>query len=84
MNRGRSLRAVVFDLDGVLVQTEELWHEVREGLARERGGGVLMRLDLAAGELPQPRHRLARRPALDEQAALPVDEGGGGDEQMKR
>jgi HAD superfamily hydrolase (TIGR01509 family) len=30
--------AVVFDLDGVLIQTEELWHEVREALARERGG----------------------------------------------
>jgi HAD superfamily hydrolase (TIGR01509 family) len=33
-----SLQAVVFDLDGVLVRTEELWDEVREGLARERGG----------------------------------------------
>jgi HAD superfamily hydrolase (TIGR01509 family) len=30
--------AVVFDLDGVLIQTEELWDEVREQLARERGG----------------------------------------------
>ena len=30
--------AVVFDLDGVLLDTEELWNEVREGLARERGG----------------------------------------------
>jgi HAD superfamily hydrolase (TIGR01509 family) len=29
--------AVVFDLDGVLIQTEELWDEVRSGLARERG-----------------------------------------------
>jgi HAD superfamily hydrolase (TIGR01509 family) len=29
--------AVVFDLDGVLVQTEELWDEVRAGLAQERG-----------------------------------------------
>lgn len=32
------IEAVVFDLDGVLVQTEELWDEVRAGLARERGG----------------------------------------------
>jgi len=31
------IEAVVFDLDGVLVQTEELWDEVRSGLARERG-----------------------------------------------
>jgi HAD superfamily hydrolase (TIGR01509 family) len=30
--------AVVFDLDGVILDSEELWNEVREGLARERGG----------------------------------------------
>jgi HAD superfamily hydrolase (TIGR01509 family) len=30
--------AVVFDLDGVLLDTEQLWDEVREELARERGG----------------------------------------------
>ena len=30
--------AVVFDLDGVILDTEELWDEVREALARERGG----------------------------------------------
>jgi HAD superfamily hydrolase (TIGR01509 family) len=30
--------AVVFDLDGVLIQTEELWDEVRAGLAYDRGG----------------------------------------------
>jgi HAD superfamily hydrolase (TIGR01509 family) len=32
------MNAVVFDLDGVILETEELWTEVREGLARERGG----------------------------------------------
>jgi HAD superfamily hydrolase (TIGR01509 family) len=32
------IEAVVFDLDGVIVDSEELWNEVREGLARERGG----------------------------------------------
>jgi HAD superfamily hydrolase (TIGR01509 family) len=32
------IEAVVFDLDGVLLDTEELWDEVREGLARERNG----------------------------------------------
>jgi HAD superfamily hydrolase (TIGR01509 family) len=32
------IEAVVFDLDGLLIQTEELWDEVRESLARERGG----------------------------------------------
>ena len=30
--------AVVLDLDGLLIETEEVWHEVREALARERGG----------------------------------------------
>ena len=30
--------AVVFDLDGVILDTEQLWDETREGLARERGG----------------------------------------------
>jgi HAD superfamily hydrolase (TIGR01509 family) len=30
--------AVVFDLDGLLLDTEQLWDEVREDLARERGG----------------------------------------------
>jgi len=31
-------RAVVFDLDGVLIESEQIWDAVREGLARERGG----------------------------------------------
>jgi HAD superfamily hydrolase (TIGR01509 family) len=30
--------AVVFDLDGLLLDTEQLWDEVREQLAHERGG----------------------------------------------
>jgi HAD superfamily hydrolase (TIGR01509 family) len=33
-----SVEAVVFDLDGVLIQTEEIWDEVREAFVRERGG----------------------------------------------
>jgi len=34
----RVVEAVVFDLDGVLVDSEQVWDEVREQLARERGG----------------------------------------------
>jgi HAD superfamily hydrolase (TIGR01509 family) len=30
--------AVVFDLDGLLIESEQIWDEVREELARERGG----------------------------------------------
>ena len=33
-----AIEAVVFDLDGVIVDSEHVWDEVREQLARERGG----------------------------------------------
>jgi HAD superfamily hydrolase (TIGR01509 family) len=33
-----TIEAVIFDLDGVLVDSEHVWDEVREELARERGG----------------------------------------------
>jgi HAD superfamily hydrolase (TIGR01509 family) len=32
------IEAVVFDLDGLLLDTEQVWDEVREELTRERGG----------------------------------------------
>jgi beta-phosphoglucomutase-like phosphatase (HAD superfamily) len=32
------IEAVVFDLDGVLLDSEQVWDEVREQLVRERGG----------------------------------------------
>jgi HAD superfamily hydrolase (TIGR01509 family) len=34
----REIAAVVFDLDGVLVDSEPVWEEVRHGLVAERGG----------------------------------------------
>jgi HAD superfamily hydrolase (TIGR01509 family) len=33
-----SREAVVFDLDGVVIQSEEIWDAVREAYVRERGG----------------------------------------------
>jgi HAD superfamily hydrolase (TIGR01509 family) len=33
-----TITAVVFDLDGVLIQSEEVWDTVREQFTRERGG----------------------------------------------
>jgi HAD superfamily hydrolase (TIGR01509 family) len=38
------IEAVVLDLDGILIQTEEIWDEVREAFAREHGA----RYDAAA------------------------------------
>jgi HAD superfamily hydrolase (TIGR01509 family) len=32
------LEAIVFDLDGVLIEGEEVWDQVRQELARDRGG----------------------------------------------
>src|SRR5919199_5409731 len=35
---GAVIEAVVFDLDGVIVDSEHVWDSAREGLAREGGG----------------------------------------------
>src|SRR5581483_12313160 len=33
-----AIQAVIFDLDGVILETEEVWDAVRERYVRERGG----------------------------------------------
>jgi HAD superfamily hydrolase (TIGR01509 family) len=38
MGTDRHVQAVVFDLDGVLLDSEQVWDEIREQLVRERGG----------------------------------------------
>src|SRR3712207_9106599 len=35
---GSVIEAVIFDLDGVIVDSEHVWDAAREALARERGG----------------------------------------------
>lgn len=44
MNRQRSLQAVVFDLDGLMFNTEELYHEVGAELLRRRGHALTQEL----------------------------------------
>ena len=34
----RTIRGVVFDLDGVIISSEEVWDDVRRDLVADRGG----------------------------------------------
>jgi beta-phosphoglucomutase-like phosphatase (HAD superfamily) len=53
--------AVVFDLDGVLLDSEHVWDEVREELARERGGRWHDRAqaDMMGMSSPERRRRIS-------------------------
>jgi len=48
------IEAVVFDLDGVLLQSEEVWDSVRERYVRERGGGYDRRVQRAMMGMSAP------------------------------
>jgi HAD superfamily hydrolase (TIGR01509 family) len=50
----RAIQAVVLDLDGVLIEGEEVWDEVREGLVRERGGRWTPRAHVAMMGMSSP------------------------------
>jgi phosphoglycolate phosphatase-like HAD superfamily hydrolase len=45
---GEAVQAVVFDLDGVLVDSEQLWDEVRRGPRRTRRHSRFQYASLAA------------------------------------
>ena len=67
------IQAVVFDLDGVLIQSEEVWDEVREGFVRERGGrydAEIQRamMGMSSGEWSRYLHETAGVP--DDPAAI--------------
>ena len=51
---GRAFQAVVLDLDGVLIEGEEVWDEVRQGLVRERGGRWTPQAHLAMMGMSSP------------------------------
>jgi HAD superfamily hydrolase (TIGR01509 family) len=51
---GQALRAVVLDLDGVLIEGEEVWDDVRQGLVRERGGRWTPRAHVAMMGMSSP------------------------------
>jgi HAD superfamily hydrolase (TIGR01509 family) len=46
--------AVIFDMDGVLVETEQVWNAVREQLVRERGGRWLPEAQAAMMGMSSP------------------------------
>ena len=50
--------------------------------ADQAGLRRLARLELAAGEFPEARQRLALRPLANQDAPVGVDQGGGGDQQQ--
>jgi HAD superfamily hydrolase (TIGR01509 family) len=68
--------AVVFDLDGVLIRSEEVWDAVREAYVRERGGrydAEIQRamMGMSSNEWSQYLHDAAGVP--DEPAAVNVE-----------
>ena len=63
------IEAVVFDLDGVLIQSEEIWDEVREQFVRERGGRYDAEIQRALMGMSSPEWSSY----LHEHAGVPCD-----------
>ena len=69
----------MFDLDGLLIQTEELWDDVRERLARERGGSYDAQaqrdmMGMSSPEWSQYMHERVGLPESPEEIAAEVIE----------
>jgi HAD superfamily hydrolase (TIGR01509 family) len=74
------IAAVVFDLDGVLIQSEEVWDAVREAYVRERGGRYdadVQRAMMGMSSVEWSRY-------LHETAGVPDDPGAINDEVVAR
>jgi HAD superfamily hydrolase (TIGR01509 family) len=71
---------VVFDLDGVLVQSEEVWDEVREEYVRERGGRYDAEVQRAMMGMSSPEWSRY----LHETAGLPEEPRAINDEVVRR
>jgi HAD superfamily hydrolase (TIGR01509 family) len=66
--RGSPLHAVVLDLDGVLIEGEEIWDDVRQTLVRERSGRWTPQAHVAMMGMSSPEWSRY----MAEQLALPM------------
>jgi HAD superfamily hydrolase (TIGR01509 family) len=70
------IEAVVFDLDGVLLQSEEIWDEVRAEYVRERGGrydAEVQRAMMGMSSSEWSRYLHERAGVPDEPAAISAE-----------
>jgi HAD superfamily hydrolase (TIGR01509 family) len=72
--------AVVFDLDGVLIHSEEIWDEVRGAYVRERGGRYDATIQRAVMGMSSPEWSAY----LHETAGVPDDPSAINDELVRR